>query len=330
MDNNDILKAYEHYGSVRKAAAELGISRSTLHRKLVAAKSEDYCLQELPEDDLPIEEVIEQLHTRFQRRKKYREENKWREVNMKSNQPIGLLWLGDPHIDDNYCDWDSLKEHIEIISEYEGVYGCSVGDYQNNWVGRLGRLYGEQDTSHNTAWKLVEWLIDSINPLVLIGGNHDMWSGAGDPLKWIAQPHTIRENWEARVAITFPNKRQCRIHAAHDFSGHSQWNALHANNKVARFKTHADLYICGHRHNWGLQHIENVEQGSTSWLARCRGYKFHDSYAFVKGFEQQNFGQAIFQVIDPTNPSPVSWVQCFADPREGAEYLKYRQSLAAS
>jgi len=173
----------------------------------------------------------------------------------------------------------------------------------------------------------VEWLIQEMNPLVLIGGNHDMWSGAGDPLKWMCGLNTVREDWEARISINFPNGRKCRIHAAHDMPGHSQWNSLHAQNKMARFKGHAELYISGHRHNWGLAHIEDVERKKTAWLARARGYKFHDTYAFVKGFEQQNFGQAILQVIDPHNPSPVSWVQCFADPQEGADYLKFRQSL---
>ena len=129
---------------------------------------------------------------------------------MNTDEPIGLLWLGDPHIDDNHCDWDALREHLDIINNYDGVYGCSLGDQQNNWVGRLGRLYGEQDTSHKTAWKLVEWLIQEMNPMILIGGNHDMWSGAGDPLKWIAESHTVFENWEARIALKFPNNVSAR------------------------------------------------------------------------------------------------------------------------
>lgn len=322
-----IREAYELYGTIDKAAEALGMPRSTFYYQLSKPKSEEYSLEHLPEDDIPVDDIVNHLQSRFQKRKTHKEATKWRKIKMKSNKPIGLLWMGDPHIDDNYCDWDSLRQHIEIIASYDGIYGCSVGDYQNNWVGRLGRLYGKQDTSHETAWKLVQWLIESINPMILIAGNHDMWSGAGDPLKWIASPHTIMQDWEARVSLEFPNGRECKIHAAHDFSGHSQWNALHGNTKVAKFKQHAELYICGHRHNWALSQIENVERETTSWLARCRGYKFHDDYAFVKGFEQQNFGQAILQVIDPTNPSPVSWVQCFADPENGADYLKWRQSL---
>jgi len=323
----EVEAAYDTYGNIRDAAAALGISKSEFQRRLDKAKTQSYILPEIPEDDLPVEEIVSHLHQRFQKRKAHKEATKWYNIDMKSDDPIGLLWLGDPHIDDNYCDWDSLQAHLDIIRSHTHIYGCSVGDYQNNWVGRLGRLYGEQDTSHKTAWKLVEWLVTQMNPLVLIGGNHDMWSGAGDPLKWIAGGHTIREDWEARICLRFPNGRECRIHAAHDMSGHSQWNALHAQNKMARFKGHADLYISGHRHNWGLAQIEDVEKKSTSWLARCRGYKFHDTYAMVKGFDQQNFGQAIFQLIDPQSESPTSRVQCFVDPQAGADYLDYLLSL---
>jgi hypothetical protein len=328
-EKQEALDLVKEYGTLREASEASGIPYGTLYDRAQKAKADfadsRYNIPPLPEDDIPIDEVIDHLHSRFKKRKANRDAKKWIPIEMKSDEPIGLLWMGDPHIDDNYCDWDNLREHLRIINEYDGVYGCNLGDYQNNWVGRLGRLYGEQDTSHKTAWKLVEWLINEMNPLILIGGNHDMWSG--DPLKWMRSPHSILEDWEARVELKFPNGRACRIHAAHDMPGHSQWNSLHAQNKMAKFKSNASLYISGHKHNWALGQIELVEQETTAWLARARGYKFHDTYAFVKGFEQQRFGQAIFQIIDPHNPNPVSWVQCFADPLEGAEYLQYRRSL---
>jgi hypothetical protein len=269
--------------------------------------------------------IVDQLTNRFMKRKEAKDARKWIPIDMRNSMPIGLLWLGDPHIDDNYCDWPNLRKHIDIIQDNEGIYGCSLGDHQNNWIGRLARLYDHQDTSHKTAWRLVEWLIDNINPLILIGGNHDMWSGAGDPLKWMTGPHSINEDWEARVEIRFPNGRVCRIHAAHDMPGHSQWNPLHAQNKMARFKSNAHLYISGHRHNWALGHIELVEQEMTTWLARARGYKFRDDFALTKGFEQQNFGQAILQVIDPHASDPTGFVHCFADVEQGAEFLDWKR-----
>ena len=327
MKPSDAMQAVEDYGSYQKAADATGVPKTTLFRMCQKFKEDKYDLPDQEEDDIDVEEIVDHLHSRFKKRRAHRESKKWLPIKMKSNAPIGLLWLGDPHIDDNHCDWDSLRHYLDIINSNENVFGCSLGDYQNNWVGRLGRIYGEQDTSSKTAWKLVEWLITNMNPMILIGGNHDMWSGSGDPLKWITKGHTIFENWEARISLDFPNGKSCKIHAAHDMPGHSQWNALHAQTKMARFKGTADLYIAGHRHNWALSHIELTEHERTAWLARARGYKYHDTYAFVKGFEQQRFGQAIMQVIDPTNDSPVSWHQCFADPQEGADYLRFRQSL---
>jgi hypothetical protein len=327
--DQELLDAVKEHGGLNKAADALNIPRTTFKQRLRIIRSErkqeTFTIPELPTDDLPAEMIVEQLTNRFMKRKEAKDARKWIPIDMRNSMPIGLLWLGDPHIDDNYCDWPNLRKHIDIIQTNEGIYGCSLGDHQNNWIGRLARLYDHQDTSHKTAWRLVEWLIDNINPLILIGGNHDMWSGAGDPLKWMTGAHSINEDWEARVEVRFPNGRVCRIHAAHDMPGHSQWNPLHAQNKMARFKSNAHLYISGHRHNWALGHIELVEQEMTTWLARARGYKFRDDFALTKGFEQQNFGQAILQVIDPHASDPTGFVHCFADVEQGAEFLDWKR-----
>jgi len=60
---------------------------------------------------------------------------------------MALLIFGDPHLDDNYCNWDVLTEHIDIAASHPRIFGMNIGDSHNNWVGRLMRLYAEQDTS---------------------------------------------------------------------------------------------------------------------------------------------------------------------------------------
>lgn len=338
MKINDYREAYEvlkSHRNLEEASLASGIPKTTLYERskkyeayLSSNDEKTYEVQEHVPDDIPITEVVEHLHKRFQQKKKSKESKKWIKIKMKSNKPIGLLWLGDPHIDDKYCDWDSLRRDLDVIQSSENIYGCSLGDYQNNWIGRLSRLYGEQETSHKTAWRLVEWLIEEMNPMILIGGNHDMWSGAGDPLKWMTKPHTILEDWEARIQLDFPNGTNCRIHAAHDMPGHSQFNPLHAQGKMAQKLSTADLYISGHRHNWALSHMELVEQEKTCWLARARGYKYHDTFAHVKGFEQQKFGQSIMQIIDPQRSlNQTAHVQCYSDSVEGSRYLEYLSSL---
>jgi len=328
------VRAMNQFGSQRKAAMQLGISRATFRHRLLramergiydngTAETEKYSRPLLPESDEPIEKIVDQLTTRFEKKKQHIDAKKWQRINMKSNEPIGLLWFGDPHLDDNYCDWTVLRRHVELVQENEGVFGCGLGDYQNNWIGRLSRLYAEQDTSHDTAWRLVEWFVKSINPLILIGGNHDMWSGSGDPLKWMTEPHSINEDWSAQVEIRFPNKETCRIYASHDMPGHSQWNPLHGQKKMAMFKSTAHLYIAGHKHNWELAQMEQVDQGHISWLARARGYKAHDTYAVVRGYDEQNFGHAILQIINPNAETPEGFTQCFVDIETGIEFLNF-------
>jgi len=328
----EAVNAFEQFNSIQKAAEYLQLPRTTFQARLRTAQANNiepdlnlisYEVEELPDDDIPVDEIVDSLTSRFKKRREHIEAKRWRGIRMKTNAPIGLLWMGDPHVDDNYCDWETLRHHVDIIQSNSNIYACGLGDYQNNWVGRLSRLYADQDTSHETAWKLVEWLIQSINPLILISGNHDMWTGAGDPLKWMARSRTIHEDWEARIEMKFPNGKSCFIHAAHDMPGHSQWNPLHAQQKMAMFKSNAHLYIAGHRHNWALANVELVEQGMTTWLARARGYKYWDTYALVKGFDNQRFGHAILQVIDPNASNPTGFTQCFVDVDTGADYLNY-------
>jgi hypothetical protein len=344
------LETYELvklHGDLSKASRAIGVPRATLQGRLnsgvslglfndprypeietdVDLNNNNYQLPPAVDDDIDIDSVVDLMTRRFEKRKEYQESKRWQKIKMKSNSPIALFWMGDPHVDDDGCDWVSLRNHIDLINSDDHCYGCSLGDLSNNWVGRLSRLYANQETSQKTAWRLVEWLIKQMNPLILISGNHDMWSGSGDPIKWMKQPHTFMEDWEARIEIEFPNKRSCRIYAAHDMAGHSMWNPLHAQTKQARFNGSAELYISGHRHNWALAHQELVDQEKTVWMARARGYKMYDSFAKVKGFDQQRYGQSIVQVIDPNNPSEISFNMCFADPEEAVSYLKYRKSL---
>lgn len=271
------------------------------------------------EDD--IEEYIEHLTKRFTRAKNKKEKTKWHKIKIQKNEPIGLVWLGDPHIDDNGCDWVTLRRDLDIINSHPNIKGCSLGDLQNNWVGRLGRLYANQDTSAETSWKLVEWLVKAGDFLLLVGGNHDLWSGAGDPITYMKSEHTIYEPWDARICLEFPNGRQCKIYTAHDMPGHSQWNPLHAQMKKAKWQSDADLYISGHKHNWALAQHE-LYDGKIHWLARARGYKFFDDYARNLGLDEQRNGQAIMQVIDPFAEG-TSFTHCFSDIEYGKEFLMF-------
>ena len=346
LDDNTLIRALKQYlftGSQKQAAHELGMPLTTFRSHISAGKqrfnipddeywNRDYMHklpstemfqidQETLEESEDMTEYVDHLTNRFVKYQNRRKKSKWHSVKIQKDEPIAIVWMGDPHIDDNGCDWVTLRRDIDIINSHDNIKGASLGDMSNNWVGRLARLYAHQDTSEETAWKLVEWFIKETDFLLLVGGNHDLWSGAGDPIEYMKSEHTIYDPWESRISLDFPNGKSCRIYTAHDMPGHSQWNPLHAQMKKAKWQGDADLYIAGHRHTWALAQHE-LYNGKIHWLARARGYKFFDTYARDRGMDEQSYGQAIMQVIDPNAPEQ-NMVQCFKDIEVGRDFLLF-------
>ena len=65
--------------------------------------------------DEPIDELINRLTENFKRTKLHEDEKKWRPIHVNTDKPIGIAWLGDPHIDDPYCDWVTLRRDLNIV-----------------------------------------------------------------------------------------------------------------------------------------------------------------------------------------------------------------------
>lgn len=278
----------------------------------------------IPPDDIPIEKILESMCERFSKRSENSEAKKWMEFKVDSDQPIGICWFGDPHIDDDGCNLPLLLEHIEICKTTEGMFGANIGDVHNNWVGRLMAEYANQSTSRGTAFQLIEWFFkdSGVNWLIMLLGNHDSWNFGHEALAQITKHICPLIDWRAQFKLTFKNGRECLIDAAHDHSGHSQWNSLHGQQKASTMGGIAHLYMAGHKHNWALAQHECPQTNRVYWLARARGYKYIDSYADRLGFGAQKSGASIVTVIDP-KASPLNFVRCFSDPKEGADYLNF-------
>ena len=60
-----------------------------------------------------------------------------------------------------------------------------AGFYTDNWKGRLQAEYAKSEVTAKQGFQLAEWFIKKIKSLVIIRGNHDAWSGQGDPLEYI-------------------------------------------------------------------------------------------------------------------------------------------------
>lgn len=281
-------------------------------------------LNPAPPGGLSPVELIADRKRRYNRRRSTRVDEAV--VRLPVRGPFGLLLKGDPHVDDDGTDWNLLERHIELVRTIPSLYAFCVGDLQNNWVGRLARLYAHQSTTSAEAWALLEYYIDSMRGkwAGIVGGNHDHWSGDGDPLQWILKHAKMPAEGKHEVKIAFETLDGCepiRLWGRHDFPGRSQWNKTHGQGKAALMRSYrADLYVSGHRHTWGT-HSEPRDDGSVWHALQIGSYKFMDSYAEQLGFAETVGGAAMLCVCDPRR-SGGGRVQVFEDVELGAQVLR--------
>ncbi len=279
----------------------------------------------LPEDDVPIEELIEQRKRKFAHKREHEEASKLIPIRIKIGGPIGLLHFGDPHVDDDGCDIEAIERHTALVNRTEGLFACNVGDTTNNWCGRLARLYADQSTSAAQAWRIAEWFVNRCEWLYMIGGNHDLWSGSGDPLKWIAkQQNALYKSSEARIALRFPNGAEVRVNARHDHSGSSIWNPAHGPMKAAIMGTRDHIYVAGHRHESAYSVLKDASAGITMHAIKVASYKVYDRFAKDKGFRDNALSPCAVTVINPNlPPDHPDMVKVFWEPEYGADYLSW-------
>ncbi|MEM6903789.1 MAG: metallophosphoesterase, partial [Pseudomonadota bacterium] len=134
----------------------------------------------------------------FERRHERWKASHFQPVIINSNEPIGIMWFGDPHVDDNGCNWPQLLKDIEIAKQ-PGVYGVNIGDTTNNWVGRLVKKYAEQETTRTNAWRLCEWFLNDagIPWLFWLLGNHDVWNDGAEIMKRMNIQKVLMHDWMA-------------------------------------------------------------------------------------------------------------------------------------
>lgn len=324
-------------GDKTRAARMLGIPRQTLQCQLARAAEEGITANgdhpgfssSAPKGKaVPIKDLLARRRKQYEHKHKLNNDELLIPVHVKLDGPIGISHFGDPHVDDDGTDIGLLERHIEIICRTPGLFAANLGDTMNNWTGRLARLYSEQSTSAEEAWALGEWFLRSLPWLYVLGGNHGAWSGAGDPVKWIlANCGGHFDNFSVRLNLVFPNKKQVRINARHDFEGHSMWNPVHGPLKAATMGWRDHILTCGHKHTSGYMLAKDPSTGIVSHIIRAASYKIWDRYAKERGLPNQNIFPNAVTIINPKygDDDPRLIHTCF-DVEEGADYLTWLRS----
>lgn len=280
------------------------------------------------DDEISIEELIRRRERRFRELSKAKKNSKVRHINVKMHGPIAITHLGDPHVDDDGCNFPELRRTVETIAKTEAMYAGNIGDTVNNWIGRLERLYAKQTATYDEGIRLAEWLLSSIPYIYVLLGNHDLWGKTPAVLRQILKTTDVAvcTAGTAKIQLNFPKGEPVRLMARHDFKGSSAWNRAHGPLKAAKLDPWADVYVSGHKHHW-VQHIHEGMDGKPRWSLTVRGYKYFDDFAEERGFYEHQHGESCTTIIDPT-AKPTERVQCVWDIEEAADLLNYKRKRA--
>jgi hypothetical protein len=346
LSDDELVKTVETYKKLglNKSAAKLKISVNALSHRIrlfekrfqikvprderfrnKPAPPAAFEMTELPDDDISVDELLKHRKRQFDQKSAHEAARKLIPVQIKLDGAIAILHHGDPHVDDDGTDIHALERNRALCIKTEGLFAANVGDLTNNWVGRLAKLYGEQGTTAKQAWALAEWFISDQPWLYMIAGNHDTWSGEGDPLKWIArQARALYQASEVRLELQFPNARTARINARHDFAGHSQYNPVHGQTKATIFGVRDHIAVAGHRHTSGYGVLKDPQHGIVSHLLQVASYKIFDRYARDKGFRDMHLSPCAVTTINPALPDDhPDMIKVWWDPEAGVDYLRF-------
>lgn len=323
-----LVRKYAHCSSVAELAKELGRSEVAVQQKarklgLRWLGPKRFEVEELPERNRPIEEILSDQAKRFKAKKarsiKKREGIR---IELEDPGPYAILFFGDPHADDNGCDIERLSFDLEFARSKSHVYSVNMGDLTNNWIGRLGRLYAKQNTTEDEAEDLIEWLVGYLDWLFVILGNHDKW---GPLAQRICKDHrvtSVSHGAKFRVfAGNDPEARELVIDARHNHKGHSMYHSTHGPLKKAYRGSPADIIIAAHTHTSGYLVSKN---GQTSKIAHCirvGAYKQHDDFAEQLDFDEEQISPSVLAVVDPQCGTEEGFVHIFHDIEQGGKFL---------
>lgn len=282
----------------------------------------------LPGGAPTIEELLARRRADFARKAEAHDARRLIPVKVNIDGPFGIGHFGDPHVDDDGTDIALIERHMRLFADQEGLFPATVGDIQNNWVGRLVRLWGEQSTSKADAAQLTEWFLSSLHWIYLIFGNHDDWNdGSALMRRMLSDRPIVAESCGARINLCTPSGRHFRVNARHNFPGNSQWNTAHGPAKAAQMGWRDHVLTCGHLHTSGYQVIKDPATGLISHAIRVAAYKTLDRYAQEMGLPDQTIFTCPVTIFDPSfaddNPRAVTTI---FDPEEGADYLRFKRA----
>ncbi len=329
-DHQTMLDAFTKAKGFRPAERLLrsmgfDVSERTLRRVLtnLPAGDDPFTVEDGPSID--IDDLIERRIKVFEKKDAQRQHDKLIPVRVNVDGPIGIGFMGDPHIDSDGCNIKLLLRHTEIFDgRNEGLFAACLGDMWNNWSGRLARLWAEQTTDGAEARALVEYFLKRVFWLFVVYGNHDLWSGHSRILdQMMAGNAGAVRDWRARVGLRFPNGRKLKVYAAHRFPGNSMYLKNFGTVKKALFDGQHDIYVAGDKHVAGYTLGAHPGAERAFHAVQVGTYKEIDTFGDEIGAEDHNLYTCPVALIDPYATSPLNFIRWEFDPEQAVDRLAW-------
>lgn len=331
----EAIKAFQKHETKSEAARFLNLHEATFSHRLKEAmargldRDKGPILPDFGDEDLPVEELIQIASRRFEKRQAHTQQKEWFDIEMQSDNPCLIALVGDPHLDDDGCNWPLLTRDVGLMAKTPNVHAINLGDSTNNWTGRLMRLYAAQEASKGTGYKYVRWFMHDSNVkwLLWLLGNHDEWGDGALIIREMSADTVKIFDWQSKFNLVFPNKRRCPMWVAHSFKGNSMYNILHGPMRAIKFGTiNVRVAAQGHHHEWGYFVTEDGDTHMTTHAIKARGYKHIDSFAERHMYSHQTQGSTMAVVINPSvDETDPGFITVFSDLEIGVDYLNSLQ-----
>jgi len=296
---------------------ELGIAERTYYTWRKKAKYEQIKPPQLKRE---IDDIIKVRKEIFKYEKQKDQYFSNVPIKFKENKAIGILFMGDPHLDNQATDLELFEKHLELARKNENVFIIGLGDYLDNWVGYLSKLFAKHSITQEEAFALLKYYFDNLHILACVLGNHDVWNLFEVYFREVLGEECIVAE-DIRLNLQFPNDTNVTIRMRHSFSGRSQYNPAFPLVKQAIFNKPDDIICMGHTHQFGYQMYVQPDN-KISHCFVVGSYKRFDEYGKKFMTHDTNITPAVLAVINPSDSS-FDRIKLFLDIEKGIEYLNF-------
>ena len=338
----EALDALREHGSIRGAAAALGLPRSTFRNRLAraqmsepkqrsAAKLESLGYNLSAEEKTPQEAWDSHANT-VERKLSEAIRKSWPAIERPDGAYV-IFHATDPHVDDNSTPLRLLETDIKAAHDL-GAVMCHGGDLLNNWplAGRLAKKWADQECTMPDALLRAQHYINIFKPDAWVDGNHEEMNPYLTSLfdQWLPDG-IVRDYWMAKFVVKTPNGRACRVSMTHKFGKGSSWfHKLHGHIREMLEAEEVDLLIDGHLHSDGVLDHSLPERQHSSLAVASAGYKVLDRFAtrISKGGSFPKLrGRAHWIVVDDQADYDANFCTAFKCPRQAEAFLNGLQNL---